>query len=78
IVRSSVKRMILLTEEKSGRVVELHEGEQVDGWRLTAVGTDHVRLTRDGREIDLLNPKADKATLNGRNTHWLPSVGERR
>ena len=78
IVRSSSQRMILLTEEKSGRVVELHEGEQVDGWRLTSIGTNHVRLSRDGHEIDLLDLNTEPAGSPGRDTRWLPSAGERR
>ena len=78
IVRSSRQRMILLTEEKSGRVVELHEGEQVDGWRLTSIGTDHVRLSRDGHDIDLLDLNAKAPASSGRNTRWLPSAGGRR
>jgi hypothetical protein len=78
IVRSSTQRMILLTEEKSGRVVELHEGEQVDGWRLTTIGPDHARLSRDGHQIDLLEANAKAPGISGRDTRWLPSAGGRR
>lgn len=78
IVRSSTQRMILLTEEKSGRVVELHEGEQVDGWRLTSIGTDHARLSRDGHQIDLFEANAKTPGTLGRDTRWLPSGGGRR
>jgi hypothetical protein len=78
IVRSSSQRMILLTEEKSGRVVKLHEGDQVDGWLLVSIGTDHVRLSRAGHEIDLLNPRGEVSGPSGRNTRWLPSAGGRR
>lgn len=75
IVRSSTQRLILLTEEKSGRVVEVHEGEKVDGWSLMSIDAEHVRLSRDGHEIDLLDPSAGKAKQTGRNTRWLPSTG---
>jgi hypothetical protein len=78
IVRSSTQHMILLAEEKSGRVVELREGEQVDGWRLTSIGTNHVKLSRDGHEIDLLNLNAKTPSIMGRDTRWLPSAGDRR
>jgi hypothetical protein len=78
IVRSSSQRMILLTQEKSGHVVELHEGEQVDGWRLNSIEADHVRLSRDGHEIDLLNLNAKAVGTSGRETRWLPSTGGRR
>lgn len=78
IVRSSSRRMILLTEEKSGRVVELHEGDEVDGWRLTSIEGDHARLTRDGLEIALPDRNTVSPEANGLNTRWLPSGGERR
>jgi hypothetical protein len=78
IVRSSTQRLILLTEEKSGRVVEVHEGEKVDGWSLMSIDAEHVRLSRDGHEIDLLAPGAAKARRTGRNTRWLPNTGTRK
>jgi len=78
IVRSSSHRLILLTEEKSGRVVELREGEQVDGWRLTSIGTDNIRLARDGIEFNLLEAGAPAAVPRGRDTRWLPSGGDKR
>lgn len=75
IVRSSSHRLILLTEEKSGRVVELREGEQVDGWRLTLIGTDNIQLSRDGIEFNLLEADAPAPVKRGRDTQWLPSGG---
>lgn len=78
IVRSSSQRLILLTEGKSGRVVKLHEGDRVDGWLLISIGTDHVRLSRGGHVIDLLNPSGEASKPSGRNTRWLPSAGGRR
>jgi hypothetical protein len=77
IVRSSSHRLILLTEEKSGRVVELREGEQVDGWRLTSIGTDNIRLSRDGIEFNLLEAAAPPPVTRGRDTRWLPSGGDK-
>ena len=78
IVRSSSHRLILLTEEKSGRVVELREGDKVDGWRLISIGTDNIRLSRDGIEIDLLEAGAPPPVTRGRDTRWLPSGGDER
>jgi hypothetical protein len=78
IVRSSSQRMILLTEEKSGRVLELHEGDEVDGWRLMSIEGDHARLSRDGLEIDFPEQNTGASGVGGRNTRWLPSGGERR
>lgn len=78
IVRSSSHRLILLTEEKSGRVVELREGDLVDGWRLISIGAEQIRLTRDGIEIDLLQLGPTAPVTRGRNTRWLPSSGDQR
>lgn len=78
IVRSSSQRLILLTEEKSGRVVELREGEQVDGWRLTSIEADNIRLARDGIEFNLLEAGAPATVTRGRDTRWLPSGGDKR
>ncbi len=85
IVRSAAKRMILLQEVASGRVVELGEGESLDGWTVTRIGEDGVFLRSGDREIDL-SRGSDEArrgspdqTTGGpptqRRTKWLPSGG---
>ena len=76
IVRSSAKRMILLTEERTGRIVELHEGDKVDGWTLTSIGNASASFARDGHKFNLLEPGATKiGAPSTRNTRWLPSTG---
>ncbi|MBM85673.1 MAG: hypothetical protein CMM47_06590 [Rhodospirillaceae bacterium] len=76
IVRSSTKRMILLTEERTGRIMELYEGDKVDGWTLISIGSSSVSFTRDGRVFDLSEPGAkENSAPSTRNTRWLPSHG---
>jgi len=82
IVRSSAKRMILLMEERTGKVVELREGDTVDGWTLISIGAESVRMTRDGREFDLLEDTPATTTggapSTARDTRWLPSGGAKK
>ena len=85
IVRSAAKRMILLQEVASGRVVELGE-ESLDGWTVTRIGEDGVFLRSGTREINLSRGPDDTtgpsnagtppgAPPTQRRTKWLPSGG---
>ena len=75
IVRSSAKLMILLQESATGRVVELHEGERIEGWTVTRIEENLARLVSGGREIVLSQDpaSAQAPTAGGRATRWLPS-----
>jgi general secretion pathway protein N len=53
VIISADERMALVARRKTGEVLRLIEGQQVDGWTVDAILPDHISL-RHGNETDEL------------------------
>ena len=74
IVVSAQGRAALVRLSDGRQTVRLHEGDQLDGWMLKAIGNESIRFVAFGAVHDLsfLPPRPPPPGLTFASTHGFP------
>ena len=73
IVDNGYRKMLLL--QKNTELIEIYEGDSINGWLLKKIDADSVILSDGKTQINLLDRQQNKKNKLNRNTRWLSKNG---
>jgi hypothetical protein len=73
IVDNGNRKMLLL--EKNTELIEIYEGDSINGWLLKKIDADSVILSDGKMQINLLDRQQNEENKPNRNTRWLSKNG---
>ena len=73
IVDNGNRKMLLL--QKNTKLIEIYEGDSINGWLLKKIDAESVILSDGKTQINLLDRQQNTKNKLNRNTRWLSKNG---